>query len=87
MAEDKQYLDKEGLTQVWSRVNTLVSRHTTNNNIHVTDEEKQTWNAKPDKDTNTLYTISQESNNKIMLVDSLGNKQQIIEQINWGSFF
>lgn len=85
MAEDKQYLDKEGLTQVWSRVNTLVSRHTNNNDIHVTDEEKQTWNAKPDKDTNTTYTLSQD-NNKIMLVDSSGNKQQIIEQINWGFF-
>ena len=85
MAEDKQYLDKEGLTQVWSRVNTLVSRHTDNNDIHVTDKEKQAWNAKPDKDTNTTYAISQD-NNKIMLMDSLGNKQQIIEQVNWGSF-
>ena len=86
MAEDKQFLDKEGLVQVWSRVNTLVSKHTDNHDIHVTQQEKQTWNAKADEDTNTIYTISQELGNKIILTDSDGNKQQIIEQINWGSF-
>lgn len=86
MAEDKQYLDKEGLTQVWSRVNTLVSKHTDNNDIHVTNKEKQAWDAKADQDTNTRYTISQELGNKIILTDSDGNKQQVIEQINWGSF-
>lgn len=86
MAEDKQYLDKGGLTQVWSRVNTLVSRHTDNNDIHVTDNEKQAWNAKVDQDTNTTYTIAQELGNKIILTDSDGNKQSVIEQINWGSF-
>lgn len=86
MAENKQFLDKEGLAQVWSRVNTLVSKHTDNNDIHVTQKEKQTWNAKADEDTNTTYTLSQEAGNKIILTDSNGNKQQIIEQINWGSF-
>lgn len=86
MAENKQFLDKEGLAQVWSRVNTLVSKHTDNNDIHVTQKEKQTWNAKADEDTNTTYTISQEVGNKIILTDSDGNKQQIIEQINWGLF-
>lgn len=86
MAEDKQFLDKEGLVQVWSRVNTLVSKHTDNNDIHVTQKEKQTWNAKADEDTNTTYIISQELGNKIILTDSSGNKQQVIEQINWGSF-
>lgn len=85
MAENKQFLDKEGLAQVWSRVNTLVSKHTDNNDIHVTQKEKQTWNAKADEDTNTTYTISQEVG-KIILTDSDGNRQQIIEQVNWGSF-
>ena len=86
MAENKQFLDKEGLAQVWSRVNTLVSKHTDNNDIHVTQKEKQTWNAKADEDTNTTYTLSQEVGNKIILTDSDGNRQQRIEQINWGSF-